>query len=54
MGQEDIKHRGQVVQPFNLQSFYSQPPVSQNQFNDGIEVIDLDDPRRDVKPTTWH
>ena len=28
----------------------SQPYGSQGD----IEIIDLDDPRRDIKPTTWH
>lgn len=30
------------------------PPVPQHPYDDGIEVIDLDNPRGQIKPTTWH
>ena len=47
------------------QSFVNNSPLQQrlNEFNNpqsfapsqnDIEIIDLDDPRRDIKPTTWH
>lgn len=43
-----------AIQPVNVQSMYPQPLAMQNHPEGGIEVIDLDDSRSNVKPTTWH
>ena len=54
MGQDNFFNNQQGIQPVNVRPTFSQPPIRQNPFGDDVEVIDLDDPRRDVKPTTWH
>lgn len=38
----------------NLSANNGKPPVSQHAHDDGIEVIDLDNQRDQIKPTTWH
>jgi hypothetical protein len=40
----------------DIDSDFNKMPPANQQYGHGsdIEIIDLDDPRRDVKPTTWH
>lgn len=38
----------------NLSVNNGKPPANQHPYDDGIEVIDLDNPRGQIKPTTWH
>jgi hypothetical protein len=54
MEQENQVSSRSAIQPVHVQPMFSQPPAVQNHPGGDIEIIDLDDPRRDVKPTTWH
>lgn len=40
----------------NLSNSANMMPPAKQQYSYGgdVEIVDLDDPRRDVKPTTWH
>lgn len=44
----DVDPRQAIANLMGNLSRFSQPR------NDDIEVIDLDDPRGQIKPTTWH
>lgn len=41
-------------QQLGMQPTVQSVPVTRVNNNDDIEVIDLDNTNRDVKPTTWH
>ena len=42
------------VQPVSVNHAGSLAPINNTYSGDDIEVIDLDDPRGQIKPTTWH
>ena len=50
----DEYQKMQDVQSISVMPMISPLSEIQVQHDDDIEVIDLDNPNRDVKPTTWH
>ncbi len=45
---------GESIQPVVINPVRHLPVLSRSSQADDIEVINLDDPRENVKPTTWH
>lgn len=54
MPREDYDHQEQIPLRNAVVRASSMPPAPRGGFTEDVEVIDLDDPRRDIKPTTWH
>ena len=45
---------GDGIQPVAMNPVRHLPASSKTSYPDDIEVINLDDPRENIKPTTWH
>jgi hypothetical protein len=45
---------GEGVQPVAINPVRQLPVPANSSYSDDIEVINLDDPRGNIKPTTWH